>query len=140
LDLIRRDTDYAFRIAAYLAGTYGRGETVSTRVLSKDNQVPAALTSKILQKLAAAGLVNSTMGPKGGFRLAKDPDRISFGELIEAIQGPISVNKCLMGGYRCPLKDRCPARCKLAPLQGQINAYLKELTLKEFICGAEKND
>ena len=138
MDLIRRDTDYAFRIAAHLACTYSRGETVSTRILSKDNQVPAALTSKILQKLAAAGLVISTMGPKGGFRLAKEPGRISFGDLIEAIQGPVSVNKCLMGGHRCPLMEKCPARSKLAPLQGQINTYLKELTLQEFT-GAEKN-
>ena len=140
MDLIRRDTDYAFRIAAQLAKAYGRDEAVSARVLAKDNLVPAALTSKILQKLAAAGLVSSTMGPKGGFRLAKEPAKIDFQDLIEAVQGPVSVNKCLMGGYKCPLKGQCPAHSKLGVLQKQINEYLKELTLKEFVRTGNEHD
>jgi Rrf2 family protein len=139
LDLIRRDTDYAFRIAAQLAKAYGGDEAVSARVLAKDNQVPAALTSKILQKLASAGLVSSTMGPKGGFRLAKKPEKIPFSQLITAVQGPVSVNRCVLGGFQCPLKKNCPAHPKMVDLQNQINGYLNELTLQEFV-SKDSND
>ena len=133
MELIRRDTDYAFRIMAQLANAYGEDEALSARVLAKDNAVSYALTCKILQKLASAGLVESIMGPKGGFRLVEKPENVSFEQLIAAIQGPVSVNKCLMGGFKCPLKGKCPAHSKMAELQGRISGYLNELTLGEFV-------
>ena len=135
MDLIRRDTDYAFRFAAQLAGSYGDGCPLSARVLAKGNGVSYTLTCKILQKLANAGIVKSTMGPKGGFQLSENPEAIEFKQIVEAVQGPVSVNKCLMGDFKCPLKCKCPAHPKLAVLQSQINGYLKELTLQEFISG-----
>ena len=138
MELIRRDTDYAFRLAAQLAQAYGGGQTLSARLLAKDNEVSYTLACKILQKLAAAGIVESVMGPKGGFRLAQKPEKVAFKQIVEAIQGPVSVNRCLMGGFTCPLKAKCPAHPKLAGLQTQINAYLKDLTLQEFVDGAEK--
>ncbi|MHC4952130.1 MAG: RrF2 family transcriptional regulator [Planctomycetota bacterium] len=76
MDLIRRDTDYAFRFVAHLSGVFEDGRTVSARSLAKDNQVTYALTCKILQKLAGADIVESVMGPKGGFRLSKKPQDI----------------------------------------------------------------
>jgi len=120
---------------AQLTGAYSGGGRLSARVLAKDNEVSYSLACKILQKLAGAGLVESTMGPKGGFRLAKNPETIEFKQIIEAVQGPVSVNKCLMGDYQCPLKGKCPAHPKMAVLQSQINGYLKKLTLQEFISG-----
>jgi Rrf2 family iron-sulfur cluster assembly transcriptional regulator len=139
MDLIRRDTDYAFRFAAQLTAAYSEDRLLSARVLAKDNRVSYSLTCKILQKLAAASIVKSTMGPKGGFRLSKNPETTEFKQIVEAIQGPVSVNKCLVGDYRCPLKGTCPVHPKMAVLQSQINNYLKGLTLEEFISGDEKN-
>ena len=139
MDLIRRDTDYAFRFVAQLAAVYGEGKPLSARVLAKDNKVSYALTCKILQKLAAAGIVKSTMGPKGGFQLSQHPDKTEFKQIVEAVQGPVSVNRCLMGNSQCPLKGSCPVHSKLAKLQAQINGYLKELTLQEFASGDSVN-
>lgn len=132
MDLIRRDTDYAFRLAATLAEVYVEEKALSAKLLAKETQVSYTLTCKILQKLAHAGIVRSIMGPKGGWQLAKRPDKIQFNHLIEAIQGPVTVNRCLMGGFKCPLKGKCPAHSKMAGLQNQIEDYLNELTLKEF--------
>jgi Rrf2 family protein len=139
MDLIRRDTDYAFRFVAQLTAVYGAKKLLSARVLAKDNKVPYALTCKILQKLAAAEIVRSTMGPKGGFQLSRDPGKTEFKQVVEAVQGPVSVNRCLMGNYQCPLKGSCPVHSKLAKLQTQINGYLKELTLQEFSSGDSLN-
>lgn len=133
MELIRRDTDYAFRLAAQLARAYGQDRALSARTLAQDNNVSFALTCKILQKMTHAGIVESVMGPKGGFRLAKKPEKIPFSQLIAAIQGPVSVNKCLMGGFKCPMKGKCPAKPKMAELQNKINEYLNELTLNEFV-------
>ena len=139
MDLIRRDTDYAFRLVAQLAEAYSEDRLISARVLAKDNGVSYTLTCKILQKLAGAGIVKSTMGPKGGFRLSKNPEKTEFKQVVEAVQGPVSVNRCLMGGYQCPLKSKCPVHPKIAVLQSQINGYLKKLTLGEFVSGDSIN-
>ena len=135
MDLIRRDTDYAFRLTAQLAEAHGEDRLLSARVLAKDNRVSYALTCKILQKLTKAGIIESAMGPKDGFRLSKKPKNIEFKQIVEAVQGPVSVNKCLVGGYQCPLKGKCPAHPKMAVLQSKINGFLKELTLQEFVSG-----
>ena len=133
MDLIRRDTDYAFRFAATLAGVYAEKKALSAKLLAKETHVSYTLTCKVLQKLAHAGIVKSIMGPKGGWQLAKKPEKVQFNLLIQAIQGPVTVNRCLMGGFKCSLKDKCPAHSKMAELQNQIEDYLSELTLKEFV-------
>ena len=141
MDVIRRDTDYALRLAAQLAGEYAAGTPLSARVLARANHVSYPLACKLLQKLAAAGLVESTMGPKGGFALACAPEHITFRQVIEAVQGPISVVRCLMGDFNCPMKTRCPVGPKLGQMQEQINGFLKDVTLAEFLKtkGTENN-
>lgn len=133
MDLIRRDTDYALRLAAELAKAYDSQKPLSARVLAKNNHVSYALACKLLQKLAAAGLVESTMGPRGGFVLAQQPQAITFGQIIEAIQGPVSVIRCLIGDFKCPMKAHCPVNPKLYQMQQQINSFLNDVTLAEFV-------
>jgi len=139
MDVIRRDTDYAFRLAATLARRGTDGLPMSARSLSQQTHVSYALTCKLLQKLAAAGIVSSTMGPKGGFVLAKRPEAITFGQVIEAIQGQVSVIRCLMGDFKCPLKCACPVNPKLKQMQQQIDGFLNEATLAEFIQTERQN-
>ena len=133
MDLIRRDTDYALRLAAHLAKAFAAGKPVSARVLARETHVSYPLACKLLQKLAAAELVDSIMGPKGGFVLARRPETITFRQLIEAVQGPVSVIRCLIGGFNCPMKGVCPVSPKLGQMQQQIDGFLNEATLAEFI-------
>lgn len=138
MDLIRRNTDYALRLAANLATEYNKDKALSAKTLSINNNVPYPLTCKLLQKFQQAGIVASTMGPKGGFRLAKTPAEITFLELISIIQGPISVNRCLLGPYACPLKGHCPLHPKLAGLQQDIEQHLKTATLADLTPQTER--
>ncbi len=133
MDVIRRDTDYALRLAAGLARRTADQQPISARILSQQTHVSYALTCKLLQKLAAAGIVSSTMGAKGGFVLAKKPESITFGQVISAIQGQVSVIRCLMGDFKCPLKCACPVNPKLKQMQQQIDGFLNDTTLAEFI-------
>lgn len=135
MELIRRDTDYAFRLVAKLAAAYGDETSLSAKVLAKETQVSYTLASKILQKLAHEGIVKSIMGPKGGWQLAKAPGKVGFRDVVEAVQGPISVNRCLLGDFKCPLKTKCPAHPKMAQLQSEIVGFLDNLTLNEFTEG-----
>ena len=134
MDVIRRDTDYALRLAARLAKqSASGGRPLSARMLAQANHVSYAHACKLLQRLAAAGLVSSMMGPKGGFVLARPPESITFRQVVEAVQGPISVIRCLMGDFECPMKDACPVGPKLGQMQEQINGFLNDVTLAEFV-------
>lgn len=128
MDILKRNTDYALRAMACLAKNYGK-DPVSTRVISRQEDISYQLGCKLMQKLHDAGLVRSTMGPKGGFALSKEPDEIDLLTIIEAVQGPISVNRCLQEHADCPRQDKCPLTGKLKGLQDNIADYLSEATL-----------
>ena len=131
MDIIKRNTDYALRAMLNLANNYGK-KLVSSRSISKEEKIPYQLTCKLMQKLNKAKLVKSTMGPKGGFELSNSPEKISLLEIIEIIQGPLSINKCILGKYNCPNKKKCEIRPKLLEIQTYLGNHLHDLTLADI--------
>ena len=132
MDILRRNTDYALRAMVNLAGHYGE-EPVSTRDISQSEDISYQLTCKLMQKLNNAGLVKSSMGPNGGFVLSRTPTKITLAEIIDVIQGPLSLNRCLLGENVCPRQSSCPITVKLAKLQKNIGDYLQSITLDELL-------
>lgn len=131
MDVLRRNTDYALRAMVGLAG-HQEKEPVSARELAREQEVPYQLMCKMLQKLHNARLVESCMGPKGGFRLGRKPSKISLRDIIEVVQGPVLLNRCLLGVYECPRRPKCAVSKKLAELQKYIDGYLGEIKLDEL--------
>ena len=132
MDVIRRNTDYALRAMVNLAGHY-RNEPVSTRTLSDEEEISYQLACKLMQKLHDAKLVESCMGPKGGYQLRSEPAKINILEIIEVIQGPLSFNRCLLSIDACSRKKDCPISKKLADLQKYVGNYLSGITLDELL-------
>lgn len=131
MDVLRRNTDYALRAMVNLAKHYKK-QSVSARQMAEQEGVSYQLACKLMQKLHNAGLVESCMGPKGGFRLSKKPSRISLLQIIAAIQGPIRLNRCLLGADACLLRPKCAISKKLEGLQNYIDSFLGGITLKEL--------
>lgn len=132
MDIIKRNTDYALRILSELVNGPNRQRILSARHLSDVLHIPYPITCKLLQKLQDHEITASIMGPKGGYTLARPPAQISFLEVIEAIQGPIHMNRCFFSHFQCPLKERCPLREKLGKIHDDILLSLKTTTLEEI--------
>ena len=132
MDVLRRNTDYALRAMVHLA-RHWQDEPVSSRDIAASEAISYELTCKLLQKLTRARLVKSTMGPKGGFKLARKPEKIDIGQVIKSVQGRISLNRCLMGGYKCPKGRDCPVHEKLDELQDYIDSYFGKVTLADLL-------
>ena len=132
MDIIRRNTDYAMRLMVNLAMHFDYG-FISSRVLSEEEDVSRHLSSKLLQKLHAAGLVRSTMGANGGFALSKPPSEINLSNVIDVIQGPLAINRCLLSKDACPRQTICPITGKLKGLQDYLTESLSSITLADLV-------
>jgi Rrf2 family protein len=131
MDVIRRNADYAMRLAAGLVESHGRSP-ISARQLAARQGVSETLACKLLQKLSSAKLVTSSMGAHGGFELAKSPEKVSLYQVIAAVQGNICLNRCIPDAKSCPKRPVCRISKRLALLQKYIENYLKNITLDEL--------
>ena len=132
MDILRRNTDFALRAMVNLAMQW-RQEPVSARKVAREEDIPYRLACKLPQELRSAGLVGSYRGPKGGFRLSREPSKISLLEVVRAIQGPVRVNRCLVGVGGCPLRPKCAVSETLIELENYIDSYLRGITLDRLL-------
>jgi Rrf2 family protein len=86
--------------------------------------------SKVLQRLARAGLVRSTRGPAGGFELSRPAEKVSLLEVYEAIEGPLGRVDCLFPSRICT-SGRCILGTLLADVNQEVRTYLSETMISE---------
>ena len=104
---ITRAADYAVRIMIHMA-SQPAGSVVSKAFLAKTGEVPESFLSKILQALARAGLVQIRRGVLGGNSLTERGEKASLLDVVEAIDGPVLLNRCL-DGHSCHRQVHCSA-------------------------------
>ncbi|HXT08137.1 MAG TPA: Rrf2 family transcriptional regulator [Roseiarcus sp.] len=90
---LRNQVEWALHCCSVLAGLPA-GRYLSTKALAELHGVPKEYLSKAMQGLSQAGLVQGTLGPSGGYRLAKRPAQISFLDIVEAVEGKSSSFVC----------------------------------------------
>jgi len=96
---------------------------LATREMATELHVSEAHLSKVLQRLAKAGLVGATRGPGGGFTLAKRPDDISLLDVYETIDGPLGCDECLLGEPTCR-GEACLLGDLIKSVNNQMRTYL----------------
>jgi Rrf2 family protein len=84
--ILKSQVEWALHCCAILAGLPD-GRYLSTKALAEFHGLPKEYLSKALQSLSQAGLVNTTLGPSGGYRLARPPSELTFLDIIEAVEG-----------------------------------------------------
>jgi Rrf2 family protein len=130
---LSRKSDYALRAVIYLArisdDRFGR---VSEIAKAKD--IPQAFLAQILPLLANRGLVKSQQGAHGGYALARAPESISFLDIIESVEGPLRLNKCVEGQHDdCTILDNCEMQHVWNQAQSQIVEFLRGVTMKDML-------
>ena len=122
--------DYGLMAIHYIA-VHDRLGTVSAKRIAEEFQIPPELLAKILQRLAKRRLIVAQAGPKGGYVLSRRPPEISVGEVVRALEGPISIVSCL-DHSGCPQELRCNLRRPVQKLQTAISQMLDTMTLAEL--------
>src|SRR3989441_9802702 len=104
---VSRKIDYALRAVIHLANEEDNERACSVAEIAAREKVPRHFLEKIIQELIHKGLVRSQRGPHGGYLLARSADRVTFRDVIEAVEGPISLNVCVGEHADCSLMGAC---------------------------------
>ena len=92
--------------------------------------------AKVLKALAGHGLVTSTRGARGGYRLGRPLSEIAVAEVIMAIDGPIALTSCVYGGSACESQSLCPVAGRWDPVNDAIRDALTGITLADMAAAA----
>lgn len=122
---ITQEADYALRIMCLLAGQPAEGQPLGAPALAEEVAIPGGFATKILRKLSLAGLVKAGRGATGGYRIAVDANTLTVKDVIEVIDGPIGISKCLSASHQC-LNNPDKSCCRFHHVFGSLNRMLTE--------------
>jgi Rrf2 family transcriptional regulator, iron-sulfur cluster assembly transcription factor len=126
--LVTREADYAIRCVLEVA-THGR---ISAAEVARTRSISRTFLGKIVQTLAKAGIVSTRRGVGGGISLAVAPEDLTLLQIIEAIEGPLVLNECLVSQPDCPQIAVCPAYPYLCEAQRSLR-HIFDVTVAEML-------
>ncbi len=133
---VSKKTDYALRALFTLVDQFGRGP-VPIRELSRRNDIPKKFLEQIMLSLKERGWVSSLPGLRGGYLLAKSPDRITMGEVVRHFDGILAPIECVsVAGYkRCSQEPLCRFRRVFLDARNYVANLMDHATLAEVSRG-----
>jgi Rrf2 family protein len=128
---LSKKADYALIAMKHLTLHSDRG-AASAREIAEQYDIPIELMAKVLQRLVRRGLLASHHGTRGGYQLARKATQISVADVIQAIEGPVSVTACSTEDGQCEQYAKCNVRDPLWRVRERILAALGECTIAEL--------
>ena len=128
---LSKKADYALLAMRHLAAQ-GTGMAVSARELAETYSIPPELLAKVLQKLVRARMLESQHGTRGGYVLAQPARALSVADVIQSIDGPLTVTACSDTDHSCDQYARCNSRDPLWRIKDRIVAALATCSLAEI--------
>jgi Rrf2 family protein len=128
---LSKKADYAL-IAVRHLGKHATGGACSAADISEACGISGPLMAKVLQRLAKGGLVVSRHGSGGGYQLAREPGEISVFEVINAIDGPLTITSCVTTRGECEQTLTCTVREPLRRVNDSILQILKTVTISQM--------
>ncbi|GAB64026.1 MAG: Rrf2 family transcriptional regulator [Candidatus Jettenia sp.] len=137
---LSKKSDYALRAMIYLAMNYQKG-TLQIKEISAKERIPQKFLENILLTLRKVGILNSKMGLKGGYELARSPDLITLGEVIRALDGAIAPVNCVskMAYKPCSEEVNCVIRSVMMDIRNAITDVLDTMTFADMCKRAKES-
>lgn len=138
-----RKTEYAILAIEHMARKEGMAQTpliTSTREIADTYRIPYPLLAKVLQKLAAKGVIKAMHGTKGGYELARRAAEISVADVVEIFEGPVAVAECLREEDKvtCPQWDGCHIKDPFSELNHKIHDLLVKTKITDLTTKQER--
>lgn len=133
---LSKKADYALMAMRHLAVRQDAGSS-SAREIAEAYEIPLELLAKVLQRLVRARLLVSVQGTRGGYRLGRPSAAIPVAEVIQAVDGPVTVTACSPDNHRCEQYVKCSIRDPLWKIRGRILDALTTVTVADLAADAE---
>jgi FeS assembly SUF system regulator len=128
---ITKRTDYGIVLLSTLTAFPQR--RFNAPELAAESHIPLPMVSKILKELTRSGLLESHRGVHGGYSLAREPQEISVGDVITALEGPIAVTECIDDAPgSCDKEAFCPVSSNWGRINRALRDALGAITLAEM--------
>lgn len=128
---ISKLTDYGTVVLAHLAS---EPQTVcSAADVAQATGIGLPTVSKLLKSMARADLVISTRGASGGYKLSRDPRRISAADVIDALEGPVSITECSGEHSHCDFETVCSVGSSWRRINLAIRHALQDVSLLDLL-------
>lgn len=134
---ITQESDYAIRAVLILSKNTEK-DILDAKTICELGNIPLRFLLKLLRKLIKSGIIKSYRGINGGYSLAKVPVDINLRNIIEAIEGPITINRCLYDKDSCSAGkgDNCAIHGALYKVQSKMIAELEKVNFEDLRKGA----
>ena len=129
---ITRREEYGLKGLIFLARQPGEKVSLVSEI-SRVQKIPEKFLAKIFQRLSKAGLLRSFRGSKGGFSLGKPANEITMREVIEVLEGPVAINRCLLHKGECDEESGCSLREVWEEAQHHMLEVLDRTTLEDLV-------
>jgi FeS assembly SUF system regulator len=129
---LSKKADYALIAMKHLAQRSQGGCSTCAREIAEQYDIPIELMAKVLQRLVRTGLLVSTQGTRGGYTLGRPSQTISVADVIQAIDGPLTVTACSSENNDCEQFHKCSIRDPLWQIRERIVSALGTVTLAEM--------
>ena len=129
---ITKAESYGLLGVIYLAGQ-DRDRRVPLSEIAESQEVPEKFLAKIFQYLTKTGIVRSHRGVKGGFTLLRDPNKLTFKEVLEAIQGPYHLIMCIPDRKTCLKSEGCPIRKVMKDAEEGLMKVFENYTIGDML-------
>ena len=129
---LSKASDYALVFLAKL-NRFPRDQWVSVREMAGHLGIPNRFLSNIVYKLVKAGMLESHRGVHGGVKLAKEPEAITIGDILETMEDSMGLVDCISQPGSCPIENNCDILKFWAVTHGLVLTALKQITLKDII-------
>ena len=127
---ISKLTDYGTVLLAHLA--QDQDTVCSAAEIAQRTGIALPTSSKLLKALARSGLVTSTRGANGGYKLARSAQLISAADIIDALEGPVSITECSASESHCDIEDVCSVGGAWQRINVAIRNALQEVSLVDL--------
>ena len=123
-------TDYATVVLASLAQEPARHRAAAE--LAERTRLSRPTVSKVLKGLQRAGMVISSRGSHGGYRLARSPEQITAAQILDVFEGPIAITECSGASSQCGIERQCRVGSAWQRVNAAIRRALEEVTLRQL--------
>jgi FeS assembly SUF system regulator len=123
-------TDYATVVLASLAQDFGQHHAAAE--LAERTRLGRPTVSKVLKGLQRAGMVISSRGAQGGYRLARPPEEITAAQILDVFEGPIAITECSGAASQCGIERLCRVGSAWQRVNAAIRRALEDVTLHQL--------